>query len=193
MKTERQQEIIEVALKLINHKGIQGLTMKNLSKEIGISEPAIYRHFESKIEILLAILDVLRESTGEIFEKELNSYNTATEKIEHLFILHFERFANNPSLVSVIFSEELFRGEPLLMEKIADVIDKNAIILTQIIKQGQQSGEIRKDISADHLAVTIMGSLRLFVKTWQFSDYRFDIREDGLRILDSVKLLIKAN
>ncbi len=192
MKTERQQDIIDVALKLINEKGIQGLTMKNLSKEIGISEPAIYRHFENKIEILLAILDLFRESTREIFEKELNSSITATEKIEHLFTRHFERFANNPSLVSVIFSEELFRGEPVLMEKIADVIDKNATILKQIIKQGQQSGEIRDDISADHLAVAVMGSLRLFVKIWQFSGYQFDIRADGHKILNSVKLLIKA-
>lgn len=192
MKTERQQEIIDVALKLINEKGIQGLTMKNLSKEIGISEPAIYRHFENKIEILLAILDLFRESTREIFEKELHSGISATEKIEHLFTRHFERFAGNPSLVSVIFSEELFRGEPVLMEKIADVIDKNATILTRIIRQGQQNGEIRDDISADHLAITVMGSLRLFVKIWQFSGYRFDIREDGHKILNSVKLLIKA-
>ncbi|MFN3554752.1 MAG: TetR/AcrR family transcriptional regulator [Bacteroidales bacterium] len=192
MKTERQQEIIDVALKLINEKGIQGLTMKNLSKEIGISEPAIYRHFENKIEILLAILDLFRESTREIFEKELHSGISATEKIEHLFTRHFERFAGNPSLVSVIFSEELFRGEPVLMEKIADVIDKNATILTRIIRQGQQNGEIRDDISADHLAITVMGSLRLFVKIWQFSGYRFDIREDGQKILNSVKLLIKA-
>ena len=136
MKTERQQEIINVALKLINEKGIQGLTMKNLSEEIGISEPAIYRHFENKIEILLAILDLFRESTREIFEKELHSGISATEKIEHLFTRHFERFAENPSLVSVIFSEELFRGEPVIMEKIADVIDKNATILTRIIRQG---------------------------------------------------------
>jgi AcrR family transcriptional regulator len=71
MKTERQQEIIDVALDLISQKGIQGLTMKNLSKEIGISEPAIYRHFENKIEILLAVLDLFRDSTREIFEKEL--------------------------------------------------------------------------------------------------------------------------
>jgi AcrR family transcriptional regulator len=192
MKTVRQQEIIDVALKLINEKGIQGLTMKNLSKEIGISEPAIYRHFESKIEILLAIMDLFRESTREIFEKELHSGISATEKIEHLFTRHFERFASNPSLVSVLFSEELFRSEPALMQKIARVIDKNASILTQIIQQGQQSGEIRKDISSDHLAVTIMGSLRLFVKIWQFSGYRFDIRDDGQKILNSVKLLIKA-
>ncbi len=193
MKTERQQEIIDVALMLINEKGIQGLTMKNLSREIGISEPAIYRHFENKIQILLAILDLFRESTREIFEKELHSGISATEKIEHLFTRHFERFANNPSLVSVIFSEELFRGEPLLMQKIAEVIDKNASILTQIIQQGQQNGEIRDDISADHLAVTVMGSLRLFVKIWQFSGYRFSIKEDGGKLLTSVKILIQKN
>ncbi len=192
MKTERQQEIIDVALNLINAKGIQGLTMKNLSKEIGITEPAIYRHFDNKIEILLAILDLFRESTREIFEKELHSGITATEKIEHLFTRHFERFASNPSLVSVIFSEELFRSEPVLIEKIAKVIDKNASILTQIIQQGQHNGEIRNDISADHLAVTIMGSLRLFVKIWQFSGYRFDIKEDGQKIMNSIILLIKA-
>ncbi len=192
MKTERQQEIIDVALNLINAKGIQGLTMKNLSKEIGISEPAIYRHFENKIEILLAVLDLFRDSTREIFEKELHTGISSLEKIEHLFTRHFERFASNPSLVSVIFSEELFRGEPILIKKIAEVIDKNASILTQIIKQGQQNGEIRNDISADHLAVTIMGSLRLFVKIWQFSGYRFDIREDGQKILNSVIRLIKA-
>ncbi len=193
MKTERQQEIIDVALRLINEKGIQGLTMKNISREIGISEPAIYRHFENKIEILLAILDLFKESTREIFEKELHSCISATEKIEHLFTRHFERFAGNPSLVSVIFSEELFRGEPVLMKKIADVIDKNATILTQIIKQGQQNGEIRDDISADHLAVTVMGSLRLFVKIWQFSGYSFSIKEDGGKLLTSVKILIQKN
>ena len=36
-QTDRQAEIILVALELINTKGIQGLTIKNISKEIGIS------------------------------------------------------------------------------------------------------------------------------------------------------------
>ena len=53
MLTERQQEILDKSIEIISRKGIQGLTIKNLSKEIGISEPAIYRHFESKTDILL--------------------------------------------------------------------------------------------------------------------------------------------
>ena len=38
MKTKRQLEIIETSIKLISEKGIQGLTIKNISKEIGISD-----------------------------------------------------------------------------------------------------------------------------------------------------------
>ena len=67
MHTERQQEIIGNALDLINEKGIQGLTIKNLANRLGITEPAIYRHFENKIQILVAILDLLKKNTSGTF------------------------------------------------------------------------------------------------------------------------------
>ena len=50
MKTERQQQIIEESINVIHSEGIQGFTIKNLSKAIGLSEAAIYRHFKSKTE-----------------------------------------------------------------------------------------------------------------------------------------------
>ena len=43
--TKRQKEIINTSSDLIATGGIQNFTMKSLSKDIGISEPAIYRHF----------------------------------------------------------------------------------------------------------------------------------------------------
>ncbi|MCK5675079.1 MAG: helix-turn-helix transcriptional regulator, partial [Spirochaetales bacterium] len=46
--TKRQRQIIDISINIISERGIQDLTMKNLSSQLGISEPAIYRHFESK-------------------------------------------------------------------------------------------------------------------------------------------------
>ena len=66
--TERQGEILDASINIISKKGIQNLTIKNISNEIGFSEPAIYRHFESKIEILLTILSM--------FENQMRKYNT---------------------------------------------------------------------------------------------------------------------
>ena len=43
--TKRQNEIIDTALNLTASGGIQNLTIKNLADALGITEPAIYRHF----------------------------------------------------------------------------------------------------------------------------------------------------
>jgi AcrR family transcriptional regulator len=193
MQTERQKEIIEVALDLIASKGIQGLTIKNLAGEIGISEPAIYRHYENKIQILLSILDLFRMNSAKLFEKAAGENSGALEKIEHLFSSHFATFSKNPSLVAVIFSEEIFRNEPVLVEKIAEIVTQNDKMLVSILADGQTSGEIRNDLEAAHLAIMVMGSLRLFVKRWQFSDHAFSLNEEGQAFLKSVIKMIAIN
>ncbi len=190
MQTPRQKEITEVTLELISEKGIQGLTIKNLAKKIGITEPAIYRHFDSKIDILITVLDLFKQNTEQLFEKELKNEGNAIDKIEHLFTKHFASFSATPSLVSVIFSEDIFRNEPVLIDKIAEIIDKNDAILTEIIVNGQKLGEIRSDIDAKHLSIVIMGTLRLFVKKWQFSTFSYDLPKEGRKLIDSIKQLI---
>jgi AcrR family transcriptional regulator len=190
VKTERQIEITKVALELISEKGIQGLTIKNLAKKIGITEPAIYRHYDSKTDILIAVLDLFKQNTEQLFEKELQNGSKAIDKIEHLFTNHFITLSKTPSLVSVIFSEEIFRNEPVLINKISEVIGKNDKILTAIIINGQKNGEIRTDIDAKYLSTIITGSLRLFVKKWQFSAFSYDLPKEGKKLIESIKLLI---
>ena len=190
MHTERQQEIISIALDLINEKGIQGLTIKNLSKKLGITEPAIYRHFENKIQILVALLDLLRKNTSGIFQSEFDSDESAVRKVERLFEKHFKSFAEMPSLASVVFSEEIFRNEEKLISKISEVIEHNNQMLLAILKKGQQNNEIRNDIEAGYLVIFIMGALRLFVKRWQFSGFAFNLEREGVKLIESVKQLI---
>jgi AcrR family transcriptional regulator len=189
--SERQKEIITVSLELIAKKGIQGLTIKNLAKKIGFTEAAVYRHYENKIQILIAILDYFREDTNRFFVNEMKSEENATQKIEHLFLNHFKTFSETPSLVSVVFAEEIFRNEAVLIEKVAEIMKKNTQILLSIIESGQKKSEIRSDINSHNLAVIIMGSLRMFVKQWQMSDYSFSLTERGTEYIKSVIKLIK--
>lgn len=189
-QTPRQKEISDAALDLISRKGIQGLTIKNLSKMIGISEPAIYRHYDNKIDILLAILQLFRENTEKHFAWSKNVEMGAMEKIAGIFQRHFASFAATPSLVSVIFSEELFRGEPRLITQISEIIEKNYSILTGIVRDGQENGEVRQDIEAGHLTMMILGALRLLVKKWQFSGYSFDLEAEGQKLQQSIQSIM---
>ncbi|PLX08045.1 MAG: TetR/AcrR family transcriptional regulator [Marinilabiliales bacterium] len=191
MQTERQKEIIQVSLDLISEKGIQGLTIKNIASKIGTSEQAIYRHYENKIHILLSILDSFRDFSQFAFKEELSKEIDSVDKISNIFNKHFSEFTTNPSLVSVIFSEGIFANEELLIAKISGIMTENQEIMQNIIIQGQLNNEIRSDIDPQTLSTIIMGSLRLFVKKWQFSKHSFDLIKEGESLINSIKTIIK--
>ena len=191
MQTERQKEILQVSLDLISQNGIQGLTIKNIASKIGTSEPAIYRHYKNKIHILLSILETFKAFSQFAFKEELNKDIDSIEKISNIFHKHFQEFTKNPSLVAVIFSEAIFTNEKLLIEKISGIMKENEEIMQNILKQGQTNNEIRSDLDPNMLSTVIMGSLRLFVKKWQFSNHSFDLIKNGESLVEVIKKLIK--
>ena len=190
MFSERQAEIIEKSIGIIANKGIQGLTIKNLSKEIGISEPAIYRHFESKTAILIAILDTFEDMSTLMGGLAKNSADTAPDKIAFIFSRMTDVFIETPALVSVIFAEEIFKNEIILKDKITSILNKNEDTIESIIQNGQQKGEVRKDLSYQNLALIIMGSLRLLVKRWDLNNFAFDLKKEGTELMDSLKKIL---
>ncbi len=188
--TTRQEEITREAIKLIAEKGIQGVTIKNLAHAINVSEPALYRHFKNKTSILLAILDSFHVLMPQSEIIEIFRTKTPLERIIFLFTEHFKKFAETPSLVSVVFSDEIFKNEKVLTEKIRELIEKNEKLFLNLITEGQRKGEIRNDLPAEHLVLLILGAFRLEVKKWEISSYSFDLVEEGKKLLDSIKTIL---
>lgn len=186
--SERQKEIIKTSLELIAEKGIQGLTIKNLSKKIGIVESAIYRHYESKTHILSAILDSISE---QITPEGTTKVESVIQYLEQKLRYRLQSFTDTPALVSVIFAEDLFQNEALLVEKTKAKVQKSIADTTAMISLGQQKGEIRNDIEAEQLAIMIYGSLRMLVKQWRMSDYSFDLIQKGDKQINAMKILLK--
>lgn len=183
MLTERQEQIIEESIKIIDEKGIQGLTIKNLSKAIGISEPGIYRHFESKTEILLSILNNFKEMAI-MLSGIMETYEaSAIEKISFMFSKMLELFSETPSMVSVIFSEEIFKNEEVLKNKIVEILNLHAQTLENIISKGQLEKNVREDIDEKSLALMAMGSLRLLVKKWDLNNHNFNLKTEGNKLI----------
>lgn len=191
--TDRQSQIIAESINIISERGIQGLTIKNLSKRIGITEPAIYRHFENKMEILLTILDTFKQNSQLALTKIAVDNIPAVKKLEEIYSHNFQTFSGNPALTAVIFSEEIFKNDLRLSEKVLSIMKTNQRIICDILENGQNNDEIRNDISANQLALVIMGSLRLFVTQWRLTNFSFNLEKEGSDLWDSVKKLVSRS
>ena len=56
-KNNRRREILRAADKLILARGLSGVTTRQISREAGCSEGALYVHFDGRLELLLAVLE----------------------------------------------------------------------------------------------------------------------------------------
>jgi AcrR family transcriptional regulator len=191
--SERQEEIMDQAVRLIAENGIQGLTVRNLAKRIGVSEPALYRHFDSKTDILLGILDRFDRASHGMRATLSSDDSPSLEQLEFFLEASLSRFQQRPEITAVIFAEEIFQNEPRLTEKVADIMRKHQASLMALLTRGQASGTIRGDVPAEGLTLLIQGSIRLLVSRWRMADYGFDLVKEGRGLLKVLRTLLTHN
>lgn len=191
MLSDRQKEIIETSIGLIDEKGIQGFTIKNLAKEIGISEPAIYRHFDSKMAIMSTILDSFKYKMNSYHQqKDYSSSISGAHQLKEFFGMIFSVFTENPSLVSVIFAEEIFQNEPLLTSKILEIQTTNEIIIKGILSKLKLDSKLA-NVEPEMFAIILFGSVRLLVRKWKMSGYQFNLTEKGTKLIDTILIALQ--
>jgi len=179
--TGRQQDIIETSVRLIAERGIQQLTIKNIAAELKISEPAIYRHFVSKFAILNAVLDSFENIAQSVLDELPVDDMDPLDGIEVFILDRLERMAANPPLAKVMFSEELFQDDQRLADKVLAIMHAHKHRIEQFILRGRESGRIRCDIEPVLLFRLIFGPIRLLIKQWALSGYRFNLCAEGMK------------
>jgi TetR/AcrR family transcriptional regulator, fatty acid metabolism regulator protein len=189
--SNRQSEIIQIAIKLIGEGGIQALTIKNLSGEIGIAESAIYRHFKSKTEVLSTLLDYLKSIIISHYDNVYKLNLSSIGRIKKMLIGQLKIFAENPPYAIVILSDGLYKNERGLHNKIFELMENAKSTYIKIIDEGKITGEIRKDVTSEQIAFIIMGSVRLAINQWSLSDFSFDLQQRGNILFKTLKTLIQ--
>ena len=191
--SNRQIEIIEAATKLVGDKGIQNLTTKNLAAEMGFSEPAIYRHFKGKTEILVSVLNYFKEGLQKEIKGIIEANSTGAEKLVRIMEFQFKVFSKKPAIVMVIFAETSFQYDKKLSAVVLQILTQKKKMIEEIILSGQNDGSIRKDIEAPNLAAFFMGSMRFTVLRWRLNDYNFDLEKEGKSLCTATKKILSSN
>lgn len=189
--SERQLEIIEAAGKILTASGVSGLTIKNLAKEMNFSESAIYRHFTSKEEIIIAMLQYLAENMDERYSKAISENQSPIEKFTILFQNQFSFFKSNPHFVVAVFSDGLMEESDRINDTILKIMAVKMKHLMPVILEGQQKGVFTNSITSEELIHIVMGTFRLQMFKWRLANFQFDIERNGNNLIQSLLTIIK--
>ena len=190
--SERQSEILERSIEIIAEKGIQGFTTRELSRRIGISEPALYRHFDSKHAILVAILEQFAIWSSRVLQEIVQSDRSPENKLRAFFLQHTKRFLEYPATSGIFFAVEIFMDQRELIDTISRVMESAEEYVRSILDEGIESGIFRREVPMQHQAMTVLGTLRLLVTRWYLSKYQFDLAQEGAALAESIISLLSV-
>ena len=158
---------------------------------MNFSESALYRHFKSKDEIILTMLNYIAENFQKKFAKCLSDKTDPETQLRELFKNQLEFFSAHPHFLIPVISDGLFDENKLINEALLKIMDNTRKIFTGLIKKGQKEKVFRNDIQAEDLTHMIMGSFRLLMFQWRTAEFKFDIKQKGSGMISALFQILK--
>jgi AcrR family transcriptional regulator len=183
----RREEIIRVALKIVSEDGIHALTLREISVRIGISEAAIFRHFENKEGIINSLAGWVFK---EYIVEEMGSDKGVREGIAGLMKRQFLKFQQFPAVTSVLFQEEIFREFPQAKQIFDERRKERANRVASMIRTAKIEGEIAQEVNEEIFSLIFMGTMRMAVLEWRDANFTYDLAAQEEAIMhELVKML----
>lgn len=158
---DRRQRILGVAERLLARNGWRNTSLAQIAKEAGVTPAGLLHHFESKEQLLNAVLDARDEDDAIHADYQSGDLITELSRVP-------ERFDRAPELVgtfTVLLVENIAPDAPLhdrLHKRYRGAID----ILTEIIERGQRSGKYRPDCDPAKKSVEILAFINGMETLW---------------------------
>jgi AcrR family transcriptional regulator len=158
---DRRQRILTVAERLLARNGWRNTSLAQIAKEAGVTPAGLLHHFESKEQLLNAVLDARDE------DDELHADYRTGDLITELTRVP-ERFDRAPELIgtfTVLLVENIAPDAPLhdrIQNRYRDAVG----IIAGIIERGQREGKYRPDCDAATKAVEILAFIAGMETLW---------------------------
>lgn len=168
---------MEAARKLIMRAGSEHVTVRNMAKEVGISEAAIYRHFKSKTEILSFLADSVADGLLHDIDTAGSIGFTSVDIIDEILRTHLSRIEQRRGLSFLVLAEIISFGDKSLNKKVSGNIQIYVDRLKLLLADGIRAGLVRDGVNVEAAALLLFGMIQSLVNLWTLSGYKFDLVE----------------
>ena len=143
---QRREQLMEVATKLFARHGYEATTTAAIAKAAGVTEPILYRHFETKQELFVAIVREVSELTLRKWHELIAGAPNASDRIRVIaeeFPGHIEQLAD---AYHVIHGALAASRDADVLKVMREHYDQIEAFFVGIIREGQAAGLFHRNM-----------------------------------------------
>jgi AcrR family transcriptional regulator len=143
-RSDTRERIAKATRRLFDRHGLDGVSMRRVAREVGVTAPAIYRHYGGRGELLEEITDAAFGILVRRLEKALAEPGTPVERILGLFDGYLDFALRHPRHFDFLFLE----WRPNLRsvrELLQPGASPTAPLLKAEVEAAMDAGELKRD------------------------------------------------
>ena len=143
---QRREQLIQVATRLFARSGYEATTTAAIAEAAGVTEPILYRHFDSKQELFVAIVQSVSAQTIAHWKQVIEGLTDPAEQIRRIaqeFPDHIRKLADAYHVIHGALASSRDREVIAVMKEHYAAIEK---FFVQLIRQGQTEGVFRPQL-----------------------------------------------
>lgn len=181
---DRKAEIVAAALRLAAKVGPDRLTTEHIAKAVGLSQPAIFRHFPKKTDIWQAVADRIGSDMTQRWTKASNDHASPSSRLRALVESQLRLIQSTPGLPAILFSRELHAENEGLRQTFVKMMGRFHEVLRSTIVEGSRTGDFRDDVDAADAAWLVLSMVQGLAVRWSLSARAFSLADEGRRLLE---------
>ena len=142
-----RQRLFEAATEILNRRGIQGATTREIARRAGVHEVTLFRHFKSKEQLLRAILKRGLAAKAVVLDENSSRKENLRERMEKYGRHYCSHLEKNKGFASALLAGHLLPKSIQVL--IADVICPVRGRLVSILADAQKGGVVRSDVHVE--------------------------------------------
>jgi AcrR family transcriptional regulator len=140
----RTREILRAARQLLEERGLEAMTMEEIAGVAGVAKGTLYLYFESKDDLIEALITQVGENIMQDLEASLEAPGTPADKLPRMVSVLLE-YLNRERMLFPIYARELVRGgresRPGFWHRYQEMEERFVTLLTGLFTEGIAAGQ----------------------------------------------------
>ncbi len=180
-----RKKLADALAQILVYKDFNSITNAEISSLAGVNEALIYRYFNNKRGLLHHVLQLYMTEFLAQVREELEETRGALEKLRKLIRAHIQMYDSHRVFAKILILE--VRNFPGYFEsETYQLVKTYARLVSDIIKQGIENGEIRDDIKPSGIRDLVLGGIEHFCMAPVIFGFDISSKQDSSELCDLI-------
>jgi len=185
-KLPTKEKILRVSADIIVKEGLRKFTAKNIADRLGITDAAIFKHFNSMDDIISEIIERYVSKCSKSAEEAEKKGKSVKERLEAVLRTHLSVLEETKGAVPVLCFEFLRAEDKKFYRILKGFIENYKDQIGKLIREGQSEGTIRKDIDPEATAMLFIGMIQAKVFAYLLEGKKGKIVDDPNQFISEI-------